>query len=200
MTVRPGTRELWFTDNGRDDWGGPGGVATAALTQDNPPCELNLLDLQPAGGGGAAAAPDYGFPRCYGYGTADPARQRGNGLPFNPNMSCGVVDVPAAAELPAHSAPLGLRWYTNASAAAPHGFPAEAWAERPLIALHGSWNRRHPSGYRVVSVDPRGGAERVLLDFRLEPPVSCNRNGDCPGNSSCQTHSGVGAPFFCGGR
>ena len=63
-----------FTDNGRDDWGGPGGTATAAATQDNPPCELNVLPLPPppgAGAAGAAAAaaaksapPNFGFPAC----------------------------------------------------------------------------------------------------------------------------------------
>eukprot|EP01051_Picozoa_sp_SAG22_P014621 SAG22_NODE_1802_length_3535_cov_2.147846_1_plen_619_part_00 len=205
MTIKPGTRELWFSDNGRDDWGSGGGVATATQTQDNPPCELNVLDLGQAAAAPPAVgqAPDYGFPRCYGKDTPDPAGQRGTGQPFNPELSCDPY-VPAAVELPAHAAPLGLRWYTNASSAAPYGFPAADWAGRLIVAEHGSWNRRHPSGYRVVSYEPgspsaAAGGAAVLLDFRLDPPLRCNRNSDCPYNASCQTHSGVGAPFFCGG-
>jgi hypothetical protein len=49
--------------------------------------------------------------------------------------------------------------------------------------------------------------EDFLSGFRIEPPLGCVRNSDCPGNSSCQTraptgpqHSGSVQTTYCGGR
>jgi glucose/arabinose dehydrogenase len=51
--------------------------------------------------------------------------------------------VKPAAELGAHVAALGMRFYDGAS------FPAE-YRGAIFIAEHGSWNRSRPVGYRVV--------------------------------------------------
>ena len=45
----------------------------------------------------------------------------------------------------AHSAPLGLAFYTGSS------FPAE-YRGNAFVALHGSWNAGKPTGYKVVRV------------------------------------------------
>jgi glucose/arabinose dehydrogenase len=82
----PVTKELWFTDNGRD-WAG----------NDGPEDELNRVA---AGQEGA----NYGFPYCHANGVADPDIRR-------PNPCAGVV-MPAALTGP-HSAGLGIKFYTG---------------------------------------------------------------------------------------
>jgi glucose/arabinose dehydrogenase len=82
----PVTKELWFTDNGRD-WAG----------NEGPEDELNRIT---SGQEGA----NYGFPYCHANGVADPDIRI-------PNACAGVV-MPAALTGP-HSAGLGIRFYTG---------------------------------------------------------------------------------------
>ncbi len=82
----PVTKELWFTDNGRD-WAG----------NEGPEDELNRVA---AGQEGA----NYGFPYCHANGIADPDIRM-------PNACAGVV-MPAALTGP-HSAGLGIKFYTG---------------------------------------------------------------------------------------
>ena len=83
----PVTKELWFTDNGRD-WAGDSG----------PQDELNRL---PAGKEGAR----FGFPYCHAQGIPDPDLKV-------PNSCDGVIT--AAALMGPHAAALGLKFYTGA--------------------------------------------------------------------------------------
>jgi glucose/arabinose dehydrogenase len=82
----PVTKELWFTDNGRD-WAG----------NDGPQDELNRV---PKGQEGA----NFGFPYCHANGIADPDVKK-------PNPCAGVV-MPAALTGP-HAAGLGIKFYTG---------------------------------------------------------------------------------------
>lgn len=77
---QPGSKELWFTENGRD-WMG----------DDIPPCELNRVTKIGA---------HYGFPVCHG-GVLDPK--------FGEGKDCKEF-VPPVYKFPAHSAPLGMRF------------------------------------------------------------------------------------------
>jgi len=63
----------------------------------------------------------------------------------------------------AHSAPLGLVFYEGSQ------FPAEYKGDA-FVALHGSWNSAHPTGYKVVRVHfangrPRNGYENFVTGF-----------------------------------
>jgi len=59
----------------------------------------------------------------------------------------------------AHSAPLGLVFYDASQ------FPAEYKGDA-FVALHGSWNRSHPTGYKVVRVKFRNGRpQNAYEDF-----------------------------------
>ena len=80
----PETKELWFTDNGRD-W----------LGDDQPPDELNHAPR---------AGMHFGFPYCHGRGIRDPE--------FGRTRDCAEF-TPAAAELGPHVASLGMRFYTG---------------------------------------------------------------------------------------
>jgi glucose/arabinose dehydrogenase len=63
-------------------------------------------------------------------------------------------------EIQAHSAPLGLAFYTGSQ------FPAEYQGDL-FIALHGSWNRSVPVGYKVVRVSIAGDAVEPAEDFAV---------------------------------
>ncbi len=51
--------------------------------------------------------------------------------------------MPPVIELQAHSAPLGLVFYTG------NGFGPD-YANNLFVTFHGSWNRTVPTGYKVV--------------------------------------------------
>jgi len=84
FTWHPDSKDLWFTDNGRD-----------MLGDDVPPCELN-------------AAPEkgmhFGYPYCHGGMIKDPE--------FGNKRSCDEFTKPMQ-NLGAHVAPLGLKFYTG---------------------------------------------------------------------------------------
>jgi glucose/arabinose dehydrogenase len=84
LTWHPTTKELWFTDNGRD-----------MLGDDVPPCELNLA---------AKNGLDFGFPYCHGGTIADPQ--------FGSAGSCSA-SVPPVQALGPHVAPLAVKFYTG---------------------------------------------------------------------------------------
>ncbi len=93
---------------------------------------------------------DAGWPRCHAGRIVDPD--------FGQEGACQGVAVPAV-ELPAHVAPLSLAFYDGSQ------FPAEYQGDL-FVALHGSWNRSQPAGYKVVriAVDENGAAGQVV-DF-----------------------------------
>ena len=81
----PQTKELWFTDNGRDMMG-----------DDVPPDELNHAPR---------AGMHFGFPHCHGGDVADPD--------FAAGRKCSEF-TPPAQKFGAHVASLGMRFYTGA--------------------------------------------------------------------------------------
>ena len=117
----PLSGRLWFSDNGRD-W----------LGDDLPRDEINRLDRP---------GQHFGFPWCHGNNTADPV--------FGKRKSCSSFTPPAAA-LQAHTAPLGIRFYTGQM------FPAR-YRHQLFVAQHGSWNRSRKVGYRVLVLDIKNG-------------------------------------------
>jgi glucose/arabinose dehydrogenase len=93
---------------------------------------------------------DFGWPRCPDGRHPDPE--------FGGDDACAGAAQPVV-ELPAHSAPLGLAFTTS------EAFPSE-YRDSLLVALHGSWNRSTPSGYKVVRLPLRDGLPTgQVLDF-----------------------------------
>ncbi|KND50271.1 MAG: L-sorbosone dehydrogenase [Parcubacteria bacterium C7867-007] len=117
------------------------------LGDDIPPDEVNIVKK------GAG----YGWPFCYGNNILDTDFGK-KGV-----NSCTGKTAPHK-EIPAHSAPLGLAFVPE------EGWPDE-WGNDLLVALHGSWNRSTPSGYKVVRVDldnnsnPKGGLQDFVTGF-----------------------------------
>jgi glucose/arabinose dehydrogenase len=125
MAIDARTGILWQGENGRDAMQ----AALPALKNDDelPHDELNAI----VQGG------DYGWPYCYDYALPSPEY---------PAASCRERRPPARL-LPAHAAPLGMRFYTGSQ------FPA-MFAHSLIITYHGY--RRH--GHRVVALLDKGKA------------------------------------------
>jgi glucose/arabinose dehydrogenase len=101
FTWHPETKELWFTDNGRDMMG-----------DDIPPCELNRV---------TEAGQHFGYPYCHGGTVKDPE--------FGEQYPCTDFVAPVQ-PLGAHVAPLGVKFpigdmfpatYKNVAFIAEHG-------------------------------------------------------------------------------
>lgn len=84
FTWHPETKEMYFTDNGRD-----------MLGDDIPPCELNRV---------TEAGQHFGYPYCHGGVVKDPE--------FGDQRPCSDFVAPFQA-LGAHVAPLGVKFYTG---------------------------------------------------------------------------------------
>jgi glucose/arabinose dehydrogenase len=84
FTWHPQTKELWFTDNGRD-----------MLGDEIPNCELNVA---------SKSGLHFGYPYCHEGGIKDPE--------FGDKKPCKDF-VPPVQKLGPHVAPLGLKFYTG---------------------------------------------------------------------------------------
>jgi glucose/arabinose dehydrogenase len=87
---------------------------------------------------------NYGWPQCY--------------LPGKPNPEYGSADCsqvePPVITVQAHSAPLGLAFYTATQ------FPSDFRGDA-FLTLHGSWNRSVPTGAKVVRIQVDSGGRRA---------------------------------------
>jgi glucose/arabinose dehydrogenase len=138
LAFDPATGALWATNNDRDDIGSQVGTTDVAMTDSLPPERINIL----------VDGKNYGWPLCY--------------LPNRPNpefpaADCSAVQAPAIT-FTAHSAPLGLAFYTGTM------FPADYQGD-VLVAFHGSWDRSVPTGAKVVRVHVQGGLPVSVEDF-----------------------------------
>lgn len=135
MAVNPTTHDMWVSQNERDN--------LPPDHQNLPPDEINILH---EGG-------DYGWPYCYtDHGAAVPNPE------YHDAARCAGT-VPAALEMQAHSAPLGMTFLTAAAA-----FPDEYRGDL-LVAFHGSWDRDVPTGAKVVRVRVANGLPVSYEDF-----------------------------------
>jgi glucose/arabinose dehydrogenase len=97
------------------------------LGDDFPPCELNRIEQ----------GRFYGWPFVNGLGVADPD--------FGGQYTGDVPPTDPVHGFRPHNAPLGIHFLR--AARVPAGYERTA-----LVALHGSWNRTVPDGYKVVAL------------------------------------------------
>jgi len=126
----PLTGELWALDNGGD-----------GLGNDEPPEEINVV----------APGFDYGWPDCVG---SQRPIDWGQGLQA---ARCLNTQAPEQ-QMQAHSAPLGISFYTGTQ------FPA-SYLNDAFVSFHGSWNRDEPTGFKVVRVHAASGRATGVEDF-----------------------------------
>jgi glucose/arabinose dehydrogenase len=122
FVFHPATGLMYATENGRD-----------MLGDDIPPDEINIIE----------EGKNYGWPVCYGKNIHDTDFDK-NVYIKDPCME--PFEMPGLVDLQAHSAPLGLAFYSGNS------FPME-YRGNLFVAYHCSWNRKVPTGYKIVSID-----------------------------------------------
>jgi len=105
------------------------------LGDDVPPEHINIIK----------DGRNYGWPECYLPGKPNPEYGSAN---------CANVEPPAIT-VQAHSAPLGLAFYTGTQ------FPREYRGDA-FLTLHGSWNRTVPTGAKVVRIMVDSGGRRAV--------------------------------------
>ena len=76
---------------------------------------------------------------------------------FTKRATCDKV-TPPTVEIQAHSAPIGLAFYTGTQ------FPEE-YRGSLFVAYRGSWNRSLPTGYKIVRIRVRDGQPPAVEDF-----------------------------------
>jgi glucose/arabinose dehydrogenase len=129
----PQTGRMWAGDTGQDGLGD--GV---------PPEEINLIE----------PGKHYGFPFFIGRGEPNLVAE----LKEAKADVAAAAAVPPALELPAHTTPMDLRFYTGAQ------FPA-AYRNALFLALHGSSTIPKKVGYQVVRVLMKNGRPTGVEDF-----------------------------------
>ncbi len=133
----PKTGAMYATNNGSDMRSDKKGAPPLDML---PPEHFNRIE----------PGRDYGWPYCWGDRHAD------SNFP-GPAGVCERMQPPAMT-FPSHAAPLGMTFLDKA--ALPGEYRGDA-----LVALHGSWNRREPSGYKVVRVHFAEGKPVDVGDF-----------------------------------
>jgi glucose/arabinose dehydrogenase len=131
----PQTQQMWGMDHGTD-W----------LGDDFPPEELNRLQ----------SGQDYGWPFIYGDGQI--IELTDYPISMDKLKQLAARATLAVLKYTAHSAPIQLAFYTATQ------FP-EPYRNDAFVAMHGSWNRKPPSGYEVVRIDFEDGRPRAIEPF-----------------------------------
>ena len=140
----PQSGEMWFSDNGRD-----------MLGDDVPAEEINRVSND---------GDHFGYPFIHADGIADPK--------FGDGKDAADYVAPEV-EIQAHSAALGLAFYTA------ERFPPQ-YKNALFVAEHGSWNRSSKVGYRVSVVRFEDGEPRYepFLDHWLVGQQASGRPND----------------------
>jgi glucose/arabinose dehydrogenase len=112
---------------------------------DLPPEELNRI----------ASGADYGWPYCFADRKIDPII---DDPPGTTKEAYCATTAPSVLDNQAHGAPIGLTFYDASS------FPEEYRGDA-FIALHGSWNRFPPTGYKVARIRFDDGEPVAIEDF-----------------------------------
>jgi glucose/arabinose dehydrogenase len=105
------------------------------LGDDVPPEHVNIIK----------EGRNYGWPQCYLPGKPNPEYR---------SADCSRVEPPAIT-IQAHSAPLGIAFYTGTQ------FPRDYRGDA-FLTLHGSWNRTVPTGAKVVRIKVDSGGHRAV--------------------------------------
>ena len=121
-----------FTFNDGTLWGLD--MGRDQIGDDIPPDEVNII----------TQGANYGWPYCYGDQINNPEYK-------DRAAYCKASTVAPVLGLQAHSAPLGIAFENQA---AKQTWP-KVYQNGFFAALHGSWNRTVPTGYKVVWVDTK---------------------------------------------
>ncbi|HEY0561978.1 MAG TPA: PQQ-dependent sugar dehydrogenase [Methylophilus sp.] len=141
----PVTAEFFATNEGADN---RSDRKNGPVNDDLPPEHLNKIK----------PGQHYGWPHCWG----NPSNL--NSMTADPNFAADqdfcLSATPPAITFTSHSTPIGLSFLHKSQ------FPS-AYQSDAIVALHGSWNRKDPSGYALVRVKFKNN-----LPIAVEPFVT----------------------------
>lgn len=143
LAWHPQTGEMFATNEGADN---RSAVKNGQINDDIPPEHLNRIE----------AGKHYGWPYCWGNPAQPDKLFQDPNVTSDSNM-CAVSQAPALM-LPAHSTPIGISFLHNSK------FP-EDYQQDAIVALHGSWNRKQPSGYALLRVQFRNQQPVAAVPF-----------------------------------
>lgn len=133
----PQTGAMFATNDGADM---RSGVKGGVINDEVPPEHLNRIE----------AGKHYGWPYCWGVQQTDPNFT-------GPDGFCAETQAPEIT-FPSHSTPIGITFLDKSN------FPTE-YKSDAIVALHGSWNRKTPSGYKLVRVKFNQDKPVEVIDF-----------------------------------
>ena len=138
----PKTGAMYATNNGSDM---RASNKNGVVNDDIPPEHLNRIEN----------GQHYGWPYCWGEGQQK--------LVQDPNFLAETADfcqtaTPPAITFDSHSTPIGITFLNKTN------WPVN-YQTNAIVALHGSWNRKIPSGYKLVMVTFEGNKPVKVEDF-----------------------------------
>jgi glucose/arabinose dehydrogenase len=139
----PKTGEMYATNNGADM---RSDTKNGAVNDALPPEHLNKIE----------AGQHYGWPYCWGDSNNRKIQVE------DPNFESSV-DFCKSTQAPemtliSHSTPIGITFLDKTN------WPAD-YQKDAIIALHGSWNRKQPSGYKLVRIKFKNNQAVEVEDF-----------------------------------
>lgn len=133
----PATKKMFATNEGADN---RSEHKNGQVNDDLPPEHLNQIE----------AGQHYGWPHCWGNQFTDPNFE-------GSAKFCNSTKAPAIM-FTSHSTPIGIAFLQNAAV-------ADVYKHDAVVALHGSWNRKVQSGYKLVRVKFDDNKPVAVEDF-----------------------------------
>ena len=141
---QPKSGAMFATNEGADN---RSSTKNGKVNDNIPPEHLNRIE----------AGKHYGWPYCWGnVSNAKIMVEDPNFLADSLNF-CKTT-TPPVITFDSHSTPIGITFLDKTN------FPAD-YKNDAIVALHGSWNRKNPSGYKLVRVKFNGETPVEVLDF-----------------------------------
>ena len=146
---QPKTGAMFATNEGSDN---RSSSKNGKVNENIPPEHLNKIEV----------GKHYGWPYCWG--DVNNIKRDGKiGMVDDQNFLADAAGfcktaAPPAITFTSHSTPIGITFLDKTN------FPAE-YKNDAIVALHGSWNRQSPSGYKLVRVKFNGDNPTEVLDF-----------------------------------
>ena len=139
----PQTGEMFAANNGADN---RSSTKNGAVNDELPPEHINKIE----------AGKHYGWPHCWGGINQQQAQTE------DPNFAgesgfCNTTQAPVL-NLISHSTPIGITFLNSTN------WPAE-YQQDAIVAMHGSWNRKQLSGYKLVRLKFKNNQPVSVEDF-----------------------------------
>ena len=139
----PKTGDMYATNEGADN---RSGIKGGKVNDELPPEHLNKIE----------AGKHYGWPHCWGEPNNLKFQVEDPNFKAEPDFCKNAA--PPAITFTSHTTPIGITFLDKTN------WPAE-YKSDAIVALHGSWNRQQPAGYKLVRVKFKDNQPSSVEDF-----------------------------------